>query len=108
MRYIAVALYFVLALLAARSSALAQTRELSGIPLIRNYIMDFVGGSGSVLLRDRRGLLYWGGATHDIQQYDGSTWRSIATNSAILRLTEDGQGKIWAGGRGDFGYLEPD
>jgi len=98
-----------LAVLAAAPVVPAEPREISGIPLIRNYNTDFTGGTSSLMLRDRRGLLYLAGATPEIQQYDGSTWRGIATSaSGVGALVMDGQGKIWVGERGDFGYLEPD
>ncbi|MBV8071819.1 MAG: hypothetical protein JO270_18055, partial [Acidobacteriaceae bacterium] len=91
------------------AAATGPQRELTGIPLIRNYPIDWTGGSGETLLRDHRGLLYLGTSGQEIQQYDGSTWRGIwTTMGAVFALAMDDQGKIWAAGNGDFGYLEPD
>jgi signal transduction histidine kinase/CheY-like chemotaxis protein len=113
-------LALALAVLAAGPAAVAQSRavptssngsrELSGIPLIRNYPTDELGAAQVwTLLRDRRGLLYAGMSTPEIEQYDGSTWRGISTpSSAVRTLAMDGEGRIWAGGGGEFGYLEPD
>jgi signal transduction histidine kinase/CheY-like chemotaxis protein len=100
----------VLAFLAAGPVAPAQPRELSGIPLIRNYPTNELGAIQVwTSLRDHRGLLYLGLSSSEIEQYDGSAWRGIPTPSSNVRtLAMDGQGKIWVGAGGEFGYLEPD
>ncbi len=42
-------------------------------------------------------------------EYDGVSWRKIDTAMEIVRsLAIDDSGKIWVGGNGGFGYLEPD
>ena len=101
---------FVLALLAAGPAAPAEPREISGIPLTRHYeTLEMGAGQVWTLLRDRRGMLYAGLTSPDVEQYDGTSWRGIATpSSAIRSLAMDGQGRIWVGGEGEFGYLEPD
>jgi signal transduction histidine kinase/CheY-like chemotaxis protein len=100
-----------LALMAIPAAALAQPREISGAPEIRNYSAKEYGGSPQVwaILRDRRGLLYLGISGSAIHQYDGAAWRNIPVRGTVVRsLALDGDGKIWVGGGADFGYLEPD
>jgi signal transduction histidine kinase/CheY-like chemotaxis protein len=66
-------------------------------------------GHPQVLLRGRDGLLYVGISGGVIEQYDGSTWRAIETPAGyIAGLAMDGPGRIWVGGWGEFGYLQPD
>ena len=104
-------LTLALVILAAGRAARTQQRGLAGTPLIRNYDIgnDFGGSQVWALLRDRNGLLYVGMTAGEIGQYDGATARAIPVPVSIARrLAMDGQGKIWVGLRGDFGYLEPD
>ena len=41
-------------------------------------------------------------------EYDGVGWRTIGSPVFINALAMDSAGKIWVGGIGTFGYLEPD
>lgn len=61
------------------------------------------------ILQDPRGLIYFGVSGADLLEYDGVSWRKIDTAMEIVRsLAIDDSGKIWLGGNGGFGYLEPD
>ncbi|HKE24805.1 MAG TPA: GAF domain-containing protein [Bryobacteraceae bacterium] len=91
--------------------ASAQPGRMTGTPLIRTYPAKEYGGENQVwtIIRDNRGLLYAGTTGSSIHQYDGAVWRRIRTSSSTIRsLVPEGQGKIWAGGSREFGYLEPD
>jgi signal transduction histidine kinase/CheY-like chemotaxis protein len=101
----------VLALLVIAAPIAAQTRAISGTPLMRNYMVKDFGGRSQVwtILRDRRGLLYAGTSDSYVFQYDGAAWHRIPVPSSVVRsLALDGEGKIWVGANAEFGYLEPD
>lgn len=59
--------------------------------------------------QDDRGLLYVG-ATSGILEYDGVSWRPIATphNDIVRAMAKGADGRIFVGEVGDFGYLQPD
>ncbi len=60
------------------------------------------------VVQDPRGLLYFG-TDGVIVEYDGVSWRQIAVPGATVRaLAVDAAGRIWVGGVGELGYLEPD
>jgi signal transduction histidine kinase/CheY-like chemotaxis protein len=104
-------LSLALAVISLPAVAAPQPHELTGIPLVRNYDPTDKINAQQVwtLLRDRKGLLYFGMSGSEIGQYDGSTWRGISVPTTVVRrLAMDSQGKIWVGARGEFGYLEPD
>lgn len=100
-----------LALFALAPALLAQAAGYSGMPFIHTYLAKEYGGDPQVwtIVRDHRGLLYVGTSGDNIHQFDGAVWRTIPVASDVTRLlVVDDKGKIWAGGRAEFGYLEPD
>jgi signal transduction histidine kinase/DNA-binding response OmpR family regulator len=81
------------------------------MPVLENYSARDYNGSPQIwsIVQDRRGMLYFGSSGSDMLEYDGVTWRKIFINSTVVRsLGLDDSGKIWLGGNGTFGYLEPD
>ncbi len=87
-----------------------QSDEI-GRPIVRNYApADYNGGTQNwAMLQDKRGLLYIANSD-GLLEFDGATWRTIRfPNRANARsLAIDEQGRIYAGGAGEFGYLAPD
>jgi signal transduction histidine kinase/ligand-binding sensor domain-containing protein len=92
------------------AAAGAPTSEL-GRPFIRNYTPKEFGAAPSnwAIAQDRRGVMYFGNA-EGILEYDGVSWRRIATpNRTVVRsLAVDPNGRIYVGEVGTFGYLAPD
>jgi hypothetical protein len=42
-------------------------------------------------------------------EFDGSEWRHISANGALVRcLDVDEQGRVWVGGQDELGYLAAD
>ncbi|ODU10443.1 MAG: hypothetical protein ABS84_03485 [Rubrivivax sp. SCN 71-131] len=91
--------------------ARAGTGE-AGLPLLRNY--DTVGHGGSVqnwaVVQDRRGVMYFGSTDDGVLEFDGASWRTIATpnRSTIRSLALGRDGRIYVGAIGEIGYLAPD
>ena len=81
------------------------------MPVLESHSHSEFNGFGQVwtILQDHRGLMYFGVSGGDVLEYDGVSWRKIDTGMEIARsLAIDESGKIWVGGNGGFGYLEPD
>jgi signal transduction histidine kinase/CheY-like chemotaxis protein len=97
----------------APSSAKAPSKSQVevGVPVLQAHTRDEFGGYGQVwsILQDRRGILFIGTSGSEIREYDGVSWRKILTPSNTTRsMALDNNGRIWVGGNGTFGYLEPD
>ncbi len=83
-----------------------------GIPLIKNYSSAVIRGSDYThsMIKDDLGNLYLANEDMGIIRYDGNNWRTITVrNNKLIRvLGKDKQGTIYAAGKYEFGYLEPD
>ena len=84
----------------------------NGIPYIRNYSPDeykAVEQNWSIV-KDKRGVMYFGSNTDGVLEYDGVNWRKIKiSNGSIVRsLVIDEQGTVFVGAVSEFGYLSPD
>lgn len=83
----------------------------SGIPYIENHTSGDYKNSPQnwAFTEGSDGFMYIGN-TKGIIQYDGNAWNTIELdNKSIVRsLTKTGEGKIFAGGVRELGYLEPD
>ena len=82
-----------------------------GIPLVKNYSADQIHGSDYThsIIKDKLGNIYLANEDMGIIRYDGHTWLAIPVrnNQMIRALGIDEQGVIYAGGKYEFGYLEP-
>ncbi len=87
------------------------THSPAGLPFIRNYPPDEYGDHNQnwAIVQDHRGVMYFGNS-HGLLEYDGVSWRRIRINDfRIARsLAVSAEGRVFAGGYGDFGYLAPD
>lgn len=70
---------------------------------------DYLGHSQNwSLVQDHRGIVYVAN-NNGVLEYDGSDWRTISTNGALVRsLDVDNAGRIWVGGQDELGYLAAD
>ncbi|QXD15865.1 histidine kinase [Rhodocaloribacter litoris] len=59
------------------------------------------------VVQDGRGIVYVGN-NDGVLEYDGVRWRLIRTGSVVRSLAVGVDGRIYAGLKGDFGYLAPD
>jgi signal transduction histidine kinase/DNA-binding response OmpR family regulator len=95
----------------AQQKAAVPARSEVGMPVLKNYSPRDYNDTYQIwtILQDRRGLMYFGLSGGNILEYDGVTWRKIFSRSTVVRsLAQDDAGKVWVGGSGNFGYLEPD
>ncbi|MGH9159024.1 MAG: hypothetical protein ACRD2X_03445, partial [Vicinamibacteraceae bacterium] len=84
-----------------------------GKPPIHNFSHREFGAEVQTwaVVQDQRGIMYFANNA-GVLEYDGSTWRLIELPSRrevrSLAVEVRGKGRILVGGRGDFGYLDPD
>ncbi|MGM0463275.1 MAG: SpoIIE family protein phosphatase [Bacteroidota bacterium] len=62
------------------------------------------------IVRDSRGVMYFGNQDNGVITYDGNSWAriEIQNNPRVLSLETDSAGYIYVGAASEFGYLSPD
>ncbi len=93
-------------------AAAANRHPEEGRPLIRTYRPIEVGGGSQTwaIVQDARGVIY-AGTAGTVLEFDGAVWRRIPLEQqgqTVRSLAVDGDGRIYVGAQGDFGYLAPD
>jgi len=92
-------------------SALRPPHTELGKPLLTAWLPKDYGAETQnwAIVQDDRGVMYFGNSS-GILEYDGVSWRLIQfPNKTVCRsLARDANGRIYAGAKGDFGYLAPD
>ena len=82
-----------------------------GLPFITNYTTDDYKASiqNWSIIQDNQGVMYFANNS-GILQFDGSLWRLIKTpgETTVRSFAKDSHGRIYVGGIGEVGYLEPD
>ena len=83
----------------------------TGLPFLRNFSAkeyDFHPQNWAIV-QDTRGIMFIAN-TAGLLEYDGVSWRrhKLFKNLTITSLAIDHQGILFLGGRGEFGYLQPD
>ena len=85
-----------------------STQIETGKPFIRNYLPKNYQAAPDVwaILQDQRGVMYFG-TGNGVLEYDGVSWRLIrmSRGSTVYALVEGNDGRIYAGGKSDFGFL---
>ncbi len=94
------------------ATAAAHPDPEAGFPFLRYYSPKVYNAQGQMwsVVRDRRGVLLFGN-NEGILEYDGVAWRLIPSETeltGVRALAMDANGRVYAGARGDFGYLEAD
>lgn len=86
---------------------LADEIKSIGVPYIQNYPKSVYlsGNQNWSVTKDKNGIMYFGNA-QGLLAYDGRYWQQYKMpNQQIVRsVAADGQGTIYAGGFGEFGY----
>ncbi|MCS6904247.1 MAG: ATP-binding protein [Bacteroidia bacterium] len=101
--------FFVCALSAVAQGGLEQYYE-AGLPYIRYFSPKEYGymPKNWSIIQDNRGVIYVSNEGHMILEYDGVAWRSLAAGNAdVYSLACDTKGRLYYGGVGQFGLLEP-
>ncbi|MBP6978554.1 MAG: ATP-binding protein [Bacteroidales bacterium] len=82
-----------------------------GDPFIRNLGPETYNAHSQnfSIAQDRRGVMYFGNFS-GILEFDGEQWRLIPTAniSRVSSLSTTAGGTVYAGARGELGYLSPD
>ncbi|AXE21879.1 hypothetical protein DR864_28875 (plasmid) [Runella rosea] len=82
-----------------------------GIPLSRMFNPKQYNAHGQnfAVAQDKRGLMYFGNFA-GVLEYDGVSWRTIPTQNItkVSALCVSEFGRVFVGGKGEFGYLKPD
>lgn len=87
----------------------ASSGEKGKYPIVYFSHRDYSAHSQNwAIVQDGRGLIYVANNS-GILEYDGSEWRKISVNNALVRCLEvDSNGRIWVGGQDELGYLAAD
>jgi len=106
-------LIFPVVLIAMLAGTLrGELSQETGAYVLRNYTAKEYRASPQNFgfAEDRRGLFYVANAD-GLLEFDGVSWRPIhfATGSSVVRsVAVDGEGTVFVGGQGQFGFLKPD
>lgn len=83
----------------------------TGKRIVRNYSTMNTPGSEQnwSIVRDKRGIMYFGSQDKGVITYDGHSWRKIdiRNNTPVQSLATDYRGYIYVGAASDFGYILP-
>lgn len=82
-----------------------------GLPQLLRFSPKVYGAEPQIfaIAQDKRGVIY--ASNNDgILEYDGARWRLIraANNQQVFSLALDDNGRVYVGGTGEIGYLQPD
>lgn len=109
-RHIIVLFSAVLFLLTQQEAGAQEFK--AGERLVFNYSTMNTPGSEQnwCMVRDPRGIMYFGNQDKGVITYDGHSWGriEIPDNPRVLSLEADSKGYIYVGGASEFGYLSPD
>ncbi|WP_207535622.1 triple tyrosine motif-containing protein [Desertivirga arenae] len=99
-------IFFLVNIFLYVSSYASEIKNI-GIPYIQNYSKNSyqAGNQNWSVTKDERGVMFFGNA-NGLLSFDGKHWQTyFMPNNIIVRaVCADGNGKIYAGGFGDFGY----
>src|ERR1700748_1093077 len=93
------------------SFTLARATDIKsiGVPYVQNYSKAIYqsGNQNWSVTKDEHGIMYFGNS-QGLLTFDGRYWQSHQMpNGLIVRsVAADGNGKIYAGSFGEFGYWE--
>ncbi len=100
---------FLLLLLVIGTSNAQNFNNHKGLPFIRNYTPEEYNAheQNFDIAQDTMGVMYFANFS-GILQFDGTNWIKTPTKSGmrVLALDTDKNGKVFAGGLKDFGYIE--
>ncbi|WP_338763308.1 SpoIIE family protein phosphatase [Bernardetia sp. ABR2-2B] len=103
--------FFIILFLGFCVSSFAQNEETQdiGMPFSNFYSPKVYKGHPQIwsIIQGDNGVMYFGGRS--IYMYDGVSWQTITVPKAVIvrSLGKDNTGRVYAGGRNDFGYLAP-
>jgi len=103
-------LVFIALIQGAPSSNATALRE-AGVPLLQDLGSSELAGVTQAwsVTQDRHGLIYVA-TMSGVLQYDGVRWQKVKLigDSAFAVAADEHTGRVYAGGQGTFGLIEPD
>ncbi|MCO5934680.1 hypothetical protein NAF17_03925 [Mucilaginibacter sp. RB4R14] len=91
-------------------AVLAQLKNL-GLPEINNFSANEYHAHPNCFgaVQDQQGIMYFANL-QGVLEYDGVKWRTITlpNSSSCTSLAADRNGRVYVGGRSEFGYLDKD
>ncbi len=88
----------------------AQIKNIGTPPYLKNYTVEDYKGSNQVwtTVQSKTQVMYFGN-NDGILEFDGKNWQKIkVNNNLVTALNIDETGKIFVGGKNEFGYLKVD
>lgn len=83
----------------------------TGFYIIKNYTRKDYNASEQnwSIIKDKRGVMYFGNNDNGVLEYDGVSWNSIpiSNNSIVRSLAIDTLGTVYVGAFDEFGFLTP-
>lgn len=110
-RYNIFIIYIICGWLLCNNKLSAQGTSVNGLPFIQNFTpkeYDFHPQNWAIT-QDAHGLIFIAN-TGGLLEYDGVNWRKheLFENLTIVSLAIDSTGRLFVGGRGQFGFVQPD
>ncbi|MGV3509869.1 MAG: triple tyrosine motif-containing protein [Sphingobacteriaceae bacterium] len=91
--------------------AVAQNIQNIGVPYVENYVKSAyqAGNQNWSVAKDEHGIFYFGNS-EGLLSFDGKFWQThpIPHQLIVRSVAADGNGKIYTGGYGEFGYWQYD
>jgi DNA-binding CsgD family transcriptional regulator len=84
----------------------AQDIKSVGVPYVQNYLKsEYLSGNQNwAVAKDDQGVMYFGNA-EGLLSYDGGYWQlNKMPNKQIVRAVATGNGRVYVGAFGEFGY----
>lgn len=81
------------------------------VPIVQNYgVQDYHAGTQNWSLAEQHNGWIYAANNHGLLEFDGCRWNlySNRNSSAIHAICIDSTGRIFAGGRNEYGYFFPD
>lgn len=94
----------------AQNGAAPERYYEAGLPFIRYFTPKEYKHMPKnwAIIQDNRGVIYVSNEGRMILEYDGVDWRSLPVGNAdVYSMTFDTHGRLYYGGVGQFGILEP-
>jgi ligand-binding sensor domain-containing protein len=107
MKYISFVVLALLFFLSGANNVQSAGIQDLGVPYVQNYPKTLyqAGNKNWSVARDARGVMYFGNSA-GLLSFDGRYWHLYRMpNKVIVRaVAADGQGRVYSGGFGEFGY----
>jgi DNA-binding CsgD family transcriptional regulator/ligand-binding sensor domain-containing protein len=106
--FLSIILFFAVFCTATVSAGQFSERYVK--PVIKNFSPFDYKGHGQMwnIIQGKDGVIYFANTYTGVLLYDGRYWKRVSLKKSMTMrsLARDREGTVYAGGRGDFGYLK--